>query len=57
MFPSAHHPGGQPHPTLTTARHTSAHSPAAVAAAAAQVILTFTHLNCTLTTYVFTIPI
>ena len=36
MFPSAHHPGAQPHP-IAAGRHGSAHSPAAVAAAAAQV--------------------
>ena len=36
MFPSAHHPGAQPHP-IASGRHGSAHSPAVVAAAAAQV--------------------
>jgi hypothetical protein len=36
MFPSAHHPGAQPHP-IAAGRHSSAHSPAVVAAAAAQV--------------------
>ena len=36
MFPSAHHPGAQPHP-IAPGRHGSAHSPAVVAAAAAQV--------------------
>ena len=37
MFPSAHHPGAQPHP-IAAGRHGSGHSPAVVAAAAAQVI-------------------
>ena len=37
MFPSAHHPGAQPHPIAAAGRHNSAHSPAVVAAAAAQV--------------------
>ena len=37
MFPSAHHPGASaPHP-IAAGRHSSAHSPAVVAAAAAQV--------------------
>ena len=45
MFPSAHHPGAQPHP-IAAGRHGSAHSPAVVAAAAAQVNhLIQTYLN------------